>query len=71
MLMVWAWENGMGAMAKKLETWHGSHGKRATMAKSAMEKCHGTYGKQAMTPPERNPVRVARCFTVMIHHDDA
>ncbi len=42
-----AWKNAMGAIANKLENFHGSHGKKATMAKSDMGKCHG---KKSMNP---------------------
>jgi len=35
-LKVSGWKHVMGAMAKRLETCHGSHGKKATMAKSRL-----------------------------------
>ena len=40
----------MGAMAKKRERWHGSHGKKATMDKAALAKCHGAHGKNGQDP---------------------
>jgi len=47
--MVTAWENAMGAMAKRRETCHGSHGKKVAMAKGRLGKCHGSDGTHRKT----------------------
>ena len=44
-LRVSAWENAMGAMGKRYETCHGSHGKKATMPKKRL-------GQNVMAPAQ-------------------
>jgi len=47
------WKNAMGAMARRRDKCHGSHGKKVTRAKRSLGKCHGAHGNKAMSSLKR------------------
>ena len=56
-LIVLAWKNAMGAMAK-----------RCSWQKGTLGNSHGVHGKKGHDNPERNPFRAVRCCRMMNSH---